>query len=54
MGEDQWFQPTVRNRLPDGTDIVLKNFDIKYGKFYNISEYLRLFASFPPLPNICL
>jgi len=36
MGEDQWFQPTVRNRLSRA--VVLANFIIQYGKFYNISE----------------
>ena len=39
MGEDQWFQPTVRNRL--GQAIVLANFWINYGKFYDIREYLH-------------
>ena len=42
MGEDQWFQPVVRNRLSSKA-IVLVNFVILYGKFYNISEYLRRF-----------
>ena len=39
MGEAQWFQPTVRNRLSQA--VVLANFIIKYGKFYDISEYLH-------------
>ncbi|KAF8334424.1 aegerolysin type hemolysin [Amanita rubescens] len=34
LGEKQWFQPTVRNRL--GRGIVLANFYINYGKFYDI------------------
>ncbi|KAF8334421.1 hypothetical protein F5887DRAFT_650716 [Amanita rubescens] len=34
MGESQWFRPTVRNRL--GRAIVLANFYIEYGKFYDI------------------
>jgi len=38
MGESQWFQLTVRNRL--GKAIVLVNFYINYGKFYDIREYL--------------
>ena len=42
MGEDQWFQPVIRNRLPSRT-IVLVNFVILYGKFYNIRQYLRRF-----------
>jgi len=36
MGEDQWFQPTVRNRLPQV--IVLTKFTILYGKFYDINN----------------
>ena len=42
MGEGQWFQPTVRNRL--GRAIVLANFQIHYGKFYDIREYLHRFC----------
>jgi hypothetical protein len=44
LGENQWFQPTVRNRL--STTIVLANFVIKWGKFYDISEYLHRFFCF--------
>jgi hypothetical protein len=40
MGEDQWFQPTVRNRLSQA--IVLAKFTILYGKFYDISESISL------------
>jgi len=36
MGEAQWFQPTVRNRLT--RTIVLTNFTILYGKFYDIKD----------------
>ncbi|KAF8057434.1 aegerolysin type hemolysin [Lyophyllum atratum] len=36
MGESQWFQPTVRNRLSQA--IVLANFSIQYGKFYDIND----------------
>ncbi|KAI0251465.1 aegerolysin type hemolysin [Lactifluus subvellereus] len=36
MGEAQWFQPTVRNRLFQA--IVLANFSIQYGKFYDIKN----------------
>jgi len=36
MGEDQWFQPTVRNRVSKA--IILKNFEIAYGKFYDIND----------------
>ncbi|KAI0251457.1 aegerolysin type hemolysin [Lactifluus subvellereus] len=36
MGEAQWFQPTVRNRLLQA--IVLANFSIQYGKFYDINN----------------
>jgi len=39
MGESQWFQPTVKNGM--FKDIVLANFIINYGKFYDISEYLH-------------
>jgi len=35
-GEAQWFQPTVRNRL--SRTIVLTNFTILYGKFYDIKD----------------
>ena len=37
MGEQQWFQPTVRNKLSQA--IVLVNFSLQYGKFYDISEH---------------
>lgn len=40
MGENQWFQPTVRNRLV--VAVRLMNFVIRYGKFYDISEYLTI------------
>ncbi|KJA14257.1 hypothetical protein HYPSUDRAFT_208850 [Hypholoma sublateritium FD-334 SS-4] len=36
MGEAQWFQPTVRNRLEK--TIALTNFTIKYGKFYDVKN----------------
>ncbi|KIJ61827.1 hypothetical protein HYDPIDRAFT_169438 [Hydnomerulius pinastri MD-312] len=36
MGEDQWFQPTVRNRLSH--TILLTTYVIKYGKFYDINN----------------
>ncbi|KAF8057391.1 hypothetical protein FPV67DRAFT_1456029 [Lyophyllum atratum] len=36
MGESQWFQPTVRSRLSKA--IVLANFSIQFGKFYDISH----------------
>jgi hypothetical protein len=42
LGEIEYFQPTVRNRL--STTIILANFVIKYGKFYDISEYLHRFC----------
>ena len=50
MGEDQWFQPAVKNSLPSKA-IVLANFVILYGKFYDISHYLRHFWFTPPLDN---
>jgi len=40
-GEKQWFQPLVRNRL--SKPIILANFRINYGKFYDISAYLHHF-----------
>ena len=46
MGEAQWFQPTVRNRLEKA--IALTNFTIKYGKFYDISKYI-IFHLYPTL-----
>ena len=41
MGEEQWFQPVVRNRTSKA--IILANFVIPYGKDYNIRQYLRRF-----------
>jgi len=38
----QWFQPTFRNRLSQ--DILLANFSIQYGRFYDISDYLTHFC----------
>lgn len=49
MGEAQWFQPTVRNRLEK--TIVLVNFTINYGKFYNISEYIYCILVYTLLPT---
>jgi hypothetical protein len=42
VGEAQWFQPTVRNRLSEA--VVLVNFTILFGKFYDISECLQYFC----------
>jgi len=36
VGEAQWFQPTVRNRIQ--RTIVLAKFKIIYGKFYDIND----------------
>ncbi|KDR71457.1 hypothetical protein GALMADRAFT_143730 [Galerina marginata CBS 339.88] len=43
MGESQWFQPVVRNRLSRA--IILANFTILYGKFYNINDAYNETAS---------
>ena len=47
VGESQWFQPTVRNRLSE--TIKLINFSIQYGKFYDISEYSHYFCFTPSI-----
>jgi len=36
LGEAQWFQPTVRNKIQ--RTIVLAKFKIIYGKFYEIND----------------
>ncbi|KAJ7110541.1 hypothetical protein C8R44DRAFT_743015 [Mycena epipterygia] len=41
MQKDQWFQPTVMNGL--SKVIILANFSIEHGKFYDLSEYLHQF-----------
>jgi len=39
MGEAQWFQPTVRNRISSfSRTIVLAKFTIYYGKFYELND----------------
>jgi hypothetical protein len=43
LGEIEYFQPTVRNRL--STTIILANFVIKYGKFYDIKNRFKETAS---------
>lgn len=49
MGESQYFQPTVQNKT--AAAVILANFQISYGKFYDISEYLDLSASSFPLTD---
>lgn len=39
MGEAQWFQPTVSNRLSQTINLAI--FVITYGKFYDIRAYLH-------------